>query len=120
MRCAAECCLPQGTAIAGAAAADPAAEGRLLAMAQTTNVSELREECLRTKAAADPDRDPTRRRIHERRCVRTYSDAEGGWNLVARGTAERGARFEAVLEREVDEMFTRARAQGRHEAREAY
>src|SRR5262249_28662738 len=47
----------QADAIAGAAASDPAAEGRLIAMAQTTNVTELREECLRTKAAADPDRD---------------------------------------------------------------
>jgi len=110
----------QANVIAGAAAIDPAAEGRLLAMAESANVTELREECLRTKAAADPDRDATHRRIHERRCARTFTDGEGAWNLVARGTAERGARFEAVLEPKVDEMFARARAEGRREPREAY
>lgn len=110
----------QANAIAGAAKGDPSAEARLVAIAQSTNVTELREECLRTKAAADPDRDATHRRIHERRCARTFADGEGAWKLVARGTAERGARFEAVLEPKVDEMFARARAEGRREPREAY
>jgi hypothetical protein len=44
----------QVDAIASAAWVDPSAEQRLLLMAQTTNVTELREECLRTVAAADP------------------------------------------------------------------
>ena len=110
----------QVDAIASAATADPAAEHRLLCAASTTNVNELREECLRTKAAADPDRDATHRRIHANRCYRTYADAEGAWNLVARGTAECGARFEAAIEPIVDEMFTIARAEGRRERREAY
>jgi hypothetical protein len=83
-------------------------------------VTELREECLRTKAAADPDRDATHRRIHANRAYRTYADAEGAWNLVARGTAECGARFEAAIEPIVDEMFGIARAEGRRESREAY
>src|SRR5262249_32812725 len=50
----------------------------------------------------------------------TFTDGEGAWNLVARGTAERGARFEAVLEPKGDGMFDPARAGGRKEPREAY
>src|SRR5437879_947308 len=78
-------------AIAAAAAADAAAGDRLFCTASATSVTELREECLRTKAAADPDRDATHRRIHANRAYRTYADAEGAWNLVARGTADCGA-----------------------------
>jgi hypothetical protein len=77
----------QVDAIASAAAADPSAENRLLCTASTTNVTELREECLRTKAAADPDRDATHRRIHANRCYRTYADAEVpgiSWRAVPR------------------------------------
>jgi hypothetical protein len=59
-------------------------------------------------------------RIHTNRCSRTYTDAEGAWNLAVRGTAEQGARFEAALEPVIDEMFARARAEGRRESREAY
>ena len=77
----------QADAIAGAASADPSAELRLLRQAQSTNVGELRAECLRTKAAADPDLDATHRRIHAERCARFYTDPEGGRNLVRAGRA---------------------------------
>jgi len=107
-------------AIATAAAADPAAEGRLVALSGTTNITELREEALRTRAAADVDRDATHRRIHESRHVRTYTDAEGAWNLHARGPAEQGAAFEAKLAPLVDEMFANAQVRGSRELREAY
>jgi hypothetical protein len=110
----------QVEAIVPAVAADASAEGRLLEVAATTNITELREECLRTRAAADPDRDTTHRRIHEKRYHRTHVDAEGAWNLHARGTVEQGAAFEAALEPIIDGMFTTARAAGRREPREAY
>ena len=110
----------QVEAIAGAASADPAAERRLLWLAHTTNVTELREECLRTKVAADPDPEATHRRIHRERRATTCTDAEGGWNLTARGTAEMGARYERAVAPIIKEMFDRARAEGRHEPREAY
>jgi hypothetical protein len=111
---------PQVDAIVPAAAADPVAQGRLLELAQSTNVTELREECLRTKAAADPDPDATHARIHENRACRTYADAEGAWNLSARGTAEQGAAFETKMEPIIDELYAKARAEGRREPREAY
>ena len=91
-RCGAGCSRSaQVEAIAPAAAADPSAEDRLVALAATTNVSELREECLRTTAAADPDPDATHRRIHaERRCCGRYTDGEGARNLAVRGTGGAG------------------------------
>ena len=55
------------------------------------------ESVLRTKAAADPDRDATHRRIHKTRRLRQYTDAEGAWNLTARGTPELGARFNLAI-----------------------
>ncbi len=110
----------QAGAIAGAGFADPSAVDRLLEAAAATNVTELRDECLRTKAAADPDRDATHRRIHGERCLRTYTDSEGARNLVVRGTAERVARIERALEPIIDDLFTKARADGRRELRAAY
>ena len=83
-------------------------------------MSELREECLCTRVAADPDPDATHQRIHAQRAVRTYRDGEGGWNCHVRGTAERGAAFEAALARVVDAEFARARTEDRREPREAY
>ena len=85
----------QVDAIVPAAVADPAAQARLVGVAASTNVSELRAECLRTAAVADPDPDVTHRRIRSNRYARTSSDAEGAWNLRARGTVEDGARFRA-------------------------
>ena len=110
----------QVEAIVPAVAADGSAEARLLEVAATTNITELREECLRTRAAADPDRDATHRRIRAARCARTYVDAEGAWNLHARGTVEQGAAFEAALEPIIDGLYAKARAEGRRKPREAY
>ena len=110
----------QVDAIVPAAAADPASQDRLVGLAATTSLGELRAACVRTTVAADPDPDVTHRRIHKGRYYRTFTDTEGGWNLVARGTAEQGARFANALEPILDDIFTKARANGRHEAREAY
>jgi Domain of unknown function (DUF222) len=110
----------QAAAITGAAAADPSAESRLLELAGRASLAELREECARVRAAADPDPDATNRRIHTQRRCRQYTDAEGGWNLHARGTAQDGAAFTTVLSAITDQVFTAARRDGRHEPVEAY
>jgi hypothetical protein len=110
----------QADAIAGAAAVDPSAAAYLVRKAKTTNVGELRAECLRTKAAADPDPDATHRRIHAERCGRFYTDREGGRHLVARGTVDRVSRIEKALEPLVDDLLKAAWAEGRREPREAY
>jgi hypothetical protein len=110
----------QVEAIVPAAAADPSSEDRLIGFAGTTSVFELREECLRTKAAADPDPEKTHCNIHERRRLATRVDAGGGWNLHARGTVAEGARFEAALESIIDRLFEAGRVRGHREPREAY
>jgi len=84
----------QVEAVAGAATADPPASARLLRTARSTNINELRAECLRTKAAADPDPEATYRRIDAERCARFFTDAEGGRNLHVRGTVDRVSRIE--------------------------
>jgi hypothetical protein len=110
----------QAAAIASAAEADRSAQRRLLELAARSSLAELREECARVRAAADPDPDATNRRIHQQRRCRQYTDAEGGWNLSARGTAQDGAAFTTVLSAITDQVFTAARRHGRHEPAEAY
>lgn len=87
----------QTAAIADAAAANPNAEADLIGRAKESSLKELRDECQRVKAAADPTPEETRRRIHKNRSLREWIDAEGAWNLHARGTIENGAEIAAAL-----------------------
>ena len=110
----------QAETITDAAAVNPSAEQSLLEAAGRTNLVELREEANRAKAAADPDPDATHCRIHRQRRLRRWTDAEGGWNIQGRSTADAGALFNAALDPIMDEVFRAARREGRHEARDAY
>ncbi len=110
----------QADEIAGAAAANPRAERSLLNSAAGSSLTELRERCARTRAAADADRDATHRRIHRERRVRRWTDSEGAWNLSARGTPDGGSRFNAALNPITDGLFNAARRDGLRESREAY
>jgi hypothetical protein len=110
----------QAECVADAASHNRDAEEHLLRTAETSSLGELRDECARKKAAADPDPDATYRRIHEGRFCRQRRDPEGGWCLTARGTPDAGAVFNAALGPIIDEIFTTAWAQGRREAREQY
>jgi Domain of unknown function (DUF222) len=115
-----ELSLPQAATVSSAGEADPSAENRLLELAPRVSLTELREECARVKAAADPDPEATNRRIHQQRRCRHYTDAEGGWNFSARGTPQDGAAFITVLDAITDQVFTDARREGRPEPVEAY
>jgi hypothetical protein len=110
----------QASAITDAAVVNPAAELSLLDAAQKCTLGELRERAARAKAAGDPDPDATHRRIHRQRRVRRYTDDEGGWNIVGRGTADAGAVVNATLDPIIDELFRAARREGRREGRDAY
>src|SRR5262249_53970284 len=110
----------QARAITSAAVVDAGAESRLLRLAAKTNLNELRDACLKTRAATDPDPDATYRRIHQQRHGRDYTDGEGAWNLHLRGPADQGSKIMSALEPGIDAAFERARAEGRHEPREAY
>ena len=57
----------QTEAVADAAAVDPAAERRLVELAATSSLAELREECARVRAGARPDAEARRKAIHDRR-----------------------------------------------------
>jgi hypothetical protein len=110
----------QAAVVSAAAAADPAAEARLVELASRASVPELREECARVKAAADPDPEATNRRLHQRRRLRRWVDPEGFWTLHAKGTPQAGAAFGAALDAVTDQIFQQARRDGRHEPVEAY
>ena len=110
----------QATVVADAAAADPGAEQRLLDEAATASLRRLRDECAKVKAAADPDAEARYERIHRQRSVRWFTDADGAWNLHARGPAHLGAQVVAALRPVIDDAFTTARTQRRHEPEAAY
>jgi hypothetical protein len=110
----------QAECVADAASHNREAEEHLLETAQTSSLGELREECARKKAAADPDPDATYKRIHEGRFCRQRRDPEGAWQLTARGAPDAGAVFNAALGPIIDEIFHTAWAQGRRERREQY
>src|SRR5215207_8490210 len=110
----------QAALISAAAAADPSAEARLVDLASQVSLAELREECARVRAAADPDPEATNRRLHRGRALRRYTDPEGFWTLHAEGTPQAGAAFNTILDPIIDRIFGQARRQGRHEPVEAY
>ena len=110
----------QAAAVARAASADPTAESRLVELARSASLAELREECGRVRAAAEPDPEGRRRSIHDGRFLRGHTDAEGAWHLHMRDNPEVGAEIMAALAPIRDRLFKAARAEGRHEPAEAY
>jgi hypothetical protein len=110
----------QASAIVDAAGADSAAEHDLLEAARRSPLAELRQQCARTKAAGGVDAEARRRRIHLRRSLRSFTDAEGVWHLHCRNNPEVGARVMAALDSFREAIFRQARSEGRHEPPEAY
>jgi hypothetical protein len=110
----------QTAAITDAAGADPSAEAGLLHQAKHASLQELKDHCARTKAAAVPDSEARRRRIHDSRYLRSYTDSEGAWNLHMRENPEVGAEIMAALAPIRDRLFRQARAEGRREPLEAH
>ena len=115
-----ELSLAQAALISSATATNPAEEKRLVELASRVSVAELREECARVKAAADPDPEARNRRLHAQRSLRRWVDGEGFWNLHAKGTPQAGAAFNVVLDALTDRLFKAAHQQGRREPIQAY
>src|SRR4051794_36179348 len=105
-------------AIADAASVVPDEEERLLDGAAEKSLSDVREACLRAKAKSKPD--DRHNRIHAERRLTQHKDAEGAWKAFLRGPIDAQAEFKAAHEPILDELFKRARADGKHEPREAY
>jgi hypothetical protein len=110
----------QAAAISSAVAVNPAEEDRLVELAAQVSLLELREECARVRAAADPDPEATHRRLHAARALRQWVDGEGFWNLHAKGTPAAGAVFTTALQPIIDQVFKDAYRAGRREPHEAY
>jgi hypothetical protein len=109
---------PKAELVAGAVEVDPGSADRLLELAKSAPVAKVKEETLRTKAAVNVDE--TYARIRKERSATFRTDAEGAWNLHARGPVDDGAIFVKVLEEITDEYFKQAYAEGRDEPRTAY
>jgi hypothetical protein len=111
----------QSSAIADAAAVDPAAEKTLLGQVRAgASLAETRDEAARIKAAATPDLEARRKKIHAERYLRTFTDGEGAGNLRMRDNPEVIARIMARVDEVADEIFYTAYREGRREPRQAY
>src|SRR5439155_23870700 len=109
----------QAAAIADAADADPSSEDDLLELAEKASLGEPKDEAARRRAAAT-DPEDQHKAIHDSRNLRSWTGPDGAWNLGARGTVEKGADFMTRVEALADQLFKKARAEGRREPREAY
>ena len=109
----------QAVEVARGATAEPHSEERLLNVAKSSTVRTLRDEASRVIAAAT-DEVERHKRIHKNRCLKTWTDQDGAFNLKARMTVANGALVMAALKPLQDEIFKTARKTGNHETPEAY
>ena len=109
----------QAVEVARGATAEPHAEERLLNLAKSSTVRTLRDEASRVIAAAT-DEVERHKRIHKNRCLKTWTDQDGAFNLKARMTVANGALVMAALTPFQDEMFKAARKSGEYATPEAY
>ncbi len=109
----------QAVEVARGATAEPHAEERLLNLAKSSTVRTLRDEASRVIAAAT-DEASRHKQIHKNRCLKTWTDQDGAFNLKALMTAANGALVMAALKPIKDEIFKVARKSGEHERPEAY
>lgn len=78
------------------------------------SLADLRDDCARTRAAADDSAEARRRRIHRGRYLRRYIDGDGAFNLHFRDNPEVGADVMAVLDARRDQLAALARACSPH------
>jgi hypothetical protein len=110
----------QTSAITEAATAAPGAEARLIELAGRRSLGELRDECARTKAAADADAEARHRRVHQSRSCRRRTTFDGAGEIVYRSTLDEIAEVWSVISGYARLEFRRARAEGRREPPDAY
>ena len=109
----------QAGLIASAAAVAPEAVGGLLKTAKTGSFRELQDAAQTVKAAADPDPEATRRRIHAARGLWSRRDADGSQVLSWRDNPERIAHGLAGIADAREELFRAARTAGQKARPEA-
>jgi Domain of unknown function (DUF222) len=106
--------------IASTAAATPASEAELLAVADNQDVTGLRDACRRVAAAAATDEVARHQAIHRGRYARNWHDPDGAARLDVRLTPEAMADVVAGIEAFEPDIFQAARASGRKEPYHAY
>lgn len=111
---------PQAKEVVAAAAADPKSETKLVELAGTASLGELKVECAKVKAAAEPNEEERRNKIHRTRRFRHWTDADGAFAFAGRTTADQRARLLASLEPYRKQIFDDARRHGRRESQDAY
>lgn len=110
----------QAKEVAAAAAADPRAETKLVELAASGSLGELKAECASVKAAAVSDECERRDKIHRSRRFRHWTDSDGAFAFAGRTTTDQGALLLAALKPHQDRIFDQARKQQRRESRDAY
>ena len=111
----------QASAVADAAAADPAATDSLLSTAERESLKVLRDQAERVKAAARAESaEAEHERLHRQRSLYTRKDRDGAAVLTARGTPAAMAEIKSHLEPFIRAAFERARLEDRREPAEAY
>ncbi|MBV9951702.1 MAG: DUF222 domain-containing protein [Acidimicrobiia bacterium] len=104
----------QAELIADAADANPSATGPLLKKAKDHPIDDLRQECSRAKAAADPDEEATHARVHRNRSFRTGNNADPAfWGSIF-GTTADGSELMAHFQPFRERVFKRNRDAGIH------
>ncbi|HVE63456.1 MAG TPA: HNH endonuclease signature motif containing protein, partial [Mycobacteriales bacterium] len=109
---AGELSAPALVAVTDAASVAPGEAARLVERAKSASHAELREECLKTKTAADPDPAATHARIHAGRRLRWWTDADTAGNFAGRGVPEDMAWLRSVIATTREELFGKARRDG--------
>ena len=109
----------QAVEVARGAIVSPNSESQLLSLARHATVRDLRDATNRVVAAAT-DEASRHKRIHKNRCLKTWTDQDGAFNLKAQMTVANGALVMAALKPLQDEIFKAARKSGNHETPEAY
>jgi hypothetical protein len=109
----------QTEVLAKAVAVDPAAEERLLGIAERDGLGKLRDQCRQVALSRD-DVEARTARIHRERSVRHWTDAEGAFRLAAKLTPEAGATVLGALAPFEKAAFDQARREKRHKPHEAY
>ncbi len=108
--------------VADAARVNPGSEDELVEAATHETFHQLRDRCLRAKAQGRSAEDAAahRRRLHDQRHCRTWTDQDGAFCLDARLAPDAGASLLASLNARTDALFEEARREGRHESSDAY
>ena len=86
----------QAELIAIGAAADRSKTNDLIAKAKRSSLGELRDEVAQVRAHRT-DLEAQRRRIHEARKLRSFTDLEGVWRLAVSGNVEDGLTLTRLL-----------------------